>query len=106
MATIVGIQFQKNGKVYNFDTNGLELRPDDYVVADTAHGADLGQVVVGCRQVEYQDAGIQLKKVLRIATEKDLQVSSENRKKEKDAFAICQKKIAEHKLDMKLVSVE
>ena len=106
MATIVGIQFQKNGKIYNFDTNGLELRPDDYVVADTAHGADLGQVVVGCRQVEYQDAGIQLKKVLRIATEKDLQVSSENRKKEKEAFAICQKKIAEHKLDMKLVSVE
>ena len=106
MATIVGIQFQKNGKIYNFDTNGLDLRPDDYVVADTAHGADLGQVVVGCRQVEYQDAGIQLKKVLRIATEKDLQVSSENRKKEKEAFAICQKKIAEHKLDMKLVSVE
>ena len=63
-------------------------------------------MVVGCRQVEYQDAGIQLKKVLRIATEKDLQTSSENRKKEKEAFSICQKKIAEHKLDMKLVSVE
>ena len=44
MATIVGIQFQKNGKVYNFDTNGLELRPDDYVVADTAHGADLDRL--------------------------------------------------------------
>ena len=106
MAIIVGIQFQKNGKIYNFDTNGLDLKPDDYVVADTQHGADLGQVVVGCRQVEYQDAGIQLKKVLRIATEKDLQTSSENRKKEKEAFSICQKKIAEHKLDMKLVSVE
>ena len=106
MAIIVGIQFQKNGKIFNFDTNGLDLKPDDYVVADTQHGADLGQVVVGCRQVEYQDAGIQMKKVLRIATEKDLQVSSENRKKEKEAFSICQKKIAEHKLDMKLVSVE
>ena len=106
MAIIVGIQFQKNGKIYNFDTNGLDLKPDDYVVADTQHGADLGQVVIGCRQVEYQDTGIQLKKVLRIATEKDLQTSSENRKKEKEAFSICQKKIAEHKLDMKLVSVE
>ncbi len=106
MAIIVGIQFQKNGKIYNFETNGLELKPGDYVVADTQHGADLGQVAVGCRQVEYQDTGIQLKKVLRIATEKDLQASSENRKKEKEAFSICQKKIAEHKLDMKLVSVE
>ena len=63
MATIVGVQFQKNGKIYNYDTNGLDLRPEQYVVCDTPHGTDLGQVVVGCRQLEVQDSGIVLKKL-------------------------------------------
>ena len=106
MATIVGVQFQKNGKIYNYDTNGLDLKPEQYVVCDTSHGTDLGQVVVGCRQLEVQDSGVVLKKIIRTATEKDLQISSENRAREREAFSICQKKIAEHKLDMKLVSVE
>ena len=105
MATIVGIRFQMNGKTYNYDTNGLEVKPDDYVVADTPRGADLGQVVIGGRTVEDQEE-VQFRKIIRIATEKDLQTSAENRAKEKEAFTICQKKIAEHQLDMKLVSVE
>lgn len=108
MATIVGIQFQKNGKIYNYDANGLELRLNDYVVADTPHGIDLGQVAVGCRQSDSGEeaVGANLKKVIRAATEKDLQTSADNRAKEKEAYQVCQKKIAEHKLDMKLVSVE
>ena len=106
MATIVGIQFQKNGKIYNYDINNLDVKPDDYVIAETNHGIDLGQVAVGCRHVEETGSAISLKKLIRIATEKDLQTSAENREKEREAFAVCQKKIAEHKLDMKLVSVE
>ena len=106
MATIVGIQFQKNGKIYNYDTNNLDVKQDDYVIADTSHGMDLGQVAVGCRQQPDQETGNPMKKLIRIATEKDLQVSAANREKEREAFSICQKKIAEHKLDMKLVSVE
>ena len=106
MATIVGVQFQKNGKIYNFDVNNLDVRQDDYVIADTSHGIDLGQVVVGIRHMDESESPAALKKLIRIATDKDLQASAENRKKEKEAFGICQKKIAEHKLDMKLVSVE
>ncbi len=106
MATVVGIRFQKNGNVCNYDANNLDLKPDDFVIAETAHGIDLGQVVVGCRQAEDVQSGISLKKVLRIATEKDLQNGSDIRIKEKEAYEVCQKKIAEHKLDMKLVSVE
>ena len=82
MAIIVGIQFQKNGKVYNFDVNNLDVKQDDYVIAETAHGIDLGQVVVGCRNMEKTDPAIPLKKLIRIATEKDLQTSAENREKE------------------------
>ena len=106
MATIVGIQFQKNGKIYNYDVNNLDVKQDDFVIADTSRGIDLGQVVVGCRQIEESEFNIPLKKLIRIATDKDLQTSTENRLREREAYEICQKKIAEHKLDMKLVSVE
>ena len=106
MATIVGIQFQKNGKVYNFDANDLDISQNQYVIVDTSHGTDIGQAVTGSRLLDESDSKIPLKKVIRIATEKDLQTSAENRKKEREAYEICQKKIAEHKLDMKLVSVE
>ncbi len=104
MAKVVGIQFQKNGKIYNYDVNNLDLNQSDYVIADTAHGIDLGQVVSGCRELD--DKAAVLRKILRIATESDLQTSADNRQKERQAYEICQKKIAEHKLDMKLVSVE
>ena len=107
MAIIVGVQFQKNGKIYNFDANDLVINQNDYVIVDTTHGIDIGQAAAGSRMLdEDNDSRIPLKKVIRIATEKDLQISAENRKKEREAYEICQKKIAEHKLDMKLVSVE
>ena len=106
MATIIGVQFQKNGKLFYFDSNGLEVKPGDYVVVDTARGIDLGEVVMGSRDADDCNWHSPLKKAVRIATEQDVQRGRENREKEKEAFAICQKKIVEHKLEMKLVSVE
>ena len=85
MATIVGVQFQKNGKIYNFDANNLEIKQNDYVIVDTAHGIDIGQAAVGSKVLEENDSKIPLKKVIRIATEKDLQNSADNRKKEREA---------------------
>lgn len=106
MVTIIGVQFQKNGKLYYFDANGFEVKPSDYVVVDTARGLDLGEVTLGSRNIDEQEIIAPLKKTIRIATDEDIQHARENRQKEKEAFTICQKKIAEHKLEMKLVSVE
>ncbi|MBO7663512.1 MAG: hypothetical protein J6U01_09085 [Clostridia bacterium] len=106
MVVIVGIQFQKNGALYYYDLNQLEGRVGDYVIVETSHGPDLGEVVVGAREVEDEKAPAQLKRIIRIATQEDIQHSIENREKERQAFGICQRKIAEHKLEMKLVSVE
>ena len=106
MATIIGVQFQKNGKLYYFDTNGLEIRTGDYVIVDTVRGYDLGEVSMGPRDVDDETWRVPLKKTIRIATEQDIQHGVDNRQKEKEAFSICQKKIAEHNLEMKLVSVE
>ena len=106
MGKIIGVQFQKNGKLYYFDANGFEVRPGDYVIVDTSRGNDLGEVTMGPRDIDEETWHTPLKKTIRIATEQDIQHSVENRQKEKEAFSICQKKIAEHKLEMKLVSVE
>ena len=61
---------------------------------------------MGIREVDEETAPSSLKKIIRIATPQDIQRSTENRAKEKEAYKTCQKKIAEHQLDMKLVSVE
>ena len=106
MGKIIGVQFQKNGKLYYFDANGFEVKPGDYVIVDTARGHDLGEVAMGPRDIDEETWKNPLKKTIRIASEQDIQHGIDNREKEKEAFSICQKKIAEHKLEMKLVSVE
>ena len=106
MGKIIGVQFQKNGKMYYFDSNEFDVKTGDYVVVDTTRGPDLGEVVMGTREIEGEETRFPLKKTLRIATEQDVQHGRDNRQKEKEAFSVCQKKIQEHKLEMKLVSVE
>ena len=106
MGRIIGVQFQKNGKLYYFDANGIEVKNGDYVIVDTARGYDLGEVIMGTRDMNEGEWNSPLKKAIRLATDQDIQHGRENRIKEKEAFSICQKKIAEHKLEMKLVSVE
>ena len=106
MGKIIGVQFQKNGKMYCFDANGIEAKAGDYVIVDTMRGQDLGEVVIGVRESDETVFRTPLKKVIRIASEQDIQHSVDNREKEKEALAICQQKIYEHNLEMKLVSVE
>ena len=106
MGKIIGVQFQKNGKLYYFDANGFDVKPGEYVIVDTARGHDLGEVAMGPRDIDEETWKNPLKKTIRLASEQDIQHGIDNREKEKEAFSICQKKIAEHQLEMKLVSVE
>ena len=106
MATVIGVRFKKAGKVYYFDPDGVWPRPGDDVIVETARGVEFGEVVTGSRTVNDAQIVTPLKKVMRLATEEDKQRAESNEKREKEAFGICQEKIAHHKLDMKLVSVE
>lgn len=106
METVVGIRFKKAGKVYYFDPGKLEVFKTDKVILETARGVELGEVVVGPKEVTEEEVVAPLKEVIRKATEKDLETYQENKEKEKDAFDICDKKIESHGLDMKLVDVE
>ncbi|MBQ8917983.1 MAG: stage 0 sporulation protein, partial [Oscillospiraceae bacterium] len=106
MAEVVGVRFKNVGKVYYFDPQGLQLAKNSRVIVETARGIECGEVAMTNREVPDETVVHPLKKVLRAATEEDLAILESNREKEKKASQICQQKIAEHKLEMKLVDVE
>lgn len=106
MVKVVGVRFKKAGKIYYFDPGELDINENSNVIVETARGIEYGQVVISNREVADDAIVAPLKKVIRIATEKDAQQAAENKNKEKQAVDVCLKKIREHNLDMKLVDVE
>ena len=106
MVNVIGVRFQNAGKLYFFDPGPYWPTPGDFVVVETARGIEFGEVVTSVREINDEVLQQPLKKVVRVATAEDIQHAQANKAGEKEAYAICQKKIAEHKLDMKLVSVE
>ena len=106
MAEVVGVRFKNVGKVYYFDPAGEALKKGSMVVVETARGIECGEVAMENREVSDASIVQPLKKLIRRATKEDLKKVAENRLREKNAFEICNKKIAAHKLDMKLVDVE
>ncbi len=106
MASVIGVRFRNAGKLYYFDPGELWPTAGDAVIVETARGLEYGEVVTGVKEVNDEQITPPLKKVIRVATAEDAQHQKENESKEKDALAICQKKISEHKLQMKLVGCE
>ena len=106
MVTIVGVRFKKAGKIYYFNPGDLDIKKNDCVIVETARGVELGEVVIGPKEVPEEDIVAPLKDVIRIMTEEDRAQHLENKEKEKEAFEICLKKIEEHGLDMKLIDAE
>ena len=106
MKNIVGVRFKKPGKIYFFDSNGLTIEKGKYVIVETAMGDEYGEVVIANRQLPEEKIMNPLKKVIRIATYKDIKQYNENKLKEKEALKICQEKIKKHNLDMNLIDVE
>lgn len=106
MTTVVGVRFKKAGKIYYFDPDVIDVKFNDFVVVETARGIEFGHVVVGPKEITEDEIVSPLKKVLRIALDEDFDIHRENTRKAKEAIGICQEKVAEHGLKMKLVDVE
>ncbi len=106
MAIIIGVKFKGAGKVYYFDPDEATLNAGDYVVVETSRGIECGTVTFGNREISDDGLNRPLKKIIRPATAEDIAHLEENRKKEEKAYGICLKKIIEHNLKMKLVTVE
>ena len=106
MTKVIGVRFRNVGKIYYFDPKDFDIYTGDHVIVETARGMEYGLVVLAPRDVEDEKVVQPLKEVLRVATPKDDEKEEENRRKEKEAFVICQKKIREHELEMKLIDAE
>lgn len=106
MAQIIGVRFKKVGKVYYFDPCGIQTEIGQHVIVETARGVEYGEVALANRDIAEGEVVKPLKKLIRVATNSDAKVVETNQKRAKEAFHICEQKIAEHGLDMKLISVE
>ena len=106
MKNIVGIRFKKLGKIYFFNPKGIKVQKGDKVVVETSQGEELAEVWIPNRYVEDEKIVEPLKRILRIATQRDMKRYEECKKIENEAYKVCQKKIKEHKLEMTLTEVE
>ena len=106
MTEIISVRFKEGGKAYYFNPNGLTVAPGERVIIETSRGVEFGECVEGNRLIDEMELVSPLRPVVRKATEADRRTVEENREKEKRAFQICQQKIQDHGLEMKLVEVE
>ena len=106
MEKVVGVRFRNVGKIYYFNPKNYKVKPGDHVIVETARGVEYGKVVLAPKDVVDDQVVHPLKEVLRVATKDDDEREKYNRKRERDAFKICQKKIREHGLEMKLIDAE
>lgn len=106
MYAVVGVRFRQAGKIYYFDPGELEIEKNQDVIVETSRGIECGRVVIGKKYVREEEVVLPLKPVLRIATADDLAQVKENERSAREALDICQEKVDEHGLEMKLVDAE
>lgn len=105
MTEVISVRFRSGCKNYYFDPQGLTVKMGEQVIVETAQGLEYATCTQGNHEVEDSAVVTPLSPVVRMATEGDRRTVDNNRRRESEAFDICEKKIAEHGLDMKLVNV-
>ncbi|MCL1809302.1 MAG: stage 0 sporulation family protein [Clostridiales bacterium] len=106
MVKVAGVRFKKAGKIYYFDPDAFELDAGTKVIVETARGLEFGTVVSEPKAIENDCVVAPLKKIIRVADEKDAAKHEENEKRKQRAMYLCQEKIDKHGLVMKLIDVE
>lgn len=106
MTKVVGVRFCDTGKMYYFDPKGFDIKNGQEIIVETANGLEFGRASTGVKLVEDDEVVSPLKPVIRIATDEDRKKVEENKRKEKEAFEICNQKIQKHNLEMNLTNAE
>ena len=106
MVKVVGVNFKPAGKIYYFDPGDLQVKVGDHVIVETARGTEFGTINMAEKEISKSEIVSPLKKIIRIADERDHKRHKTNLQKKERALRLCQEKINKHKLEMKLVDVE
>lgn len=106
MIQVVGVRFRKGNKIYFFDPGTYNLQIGDGVIVETIRGVELGWVASPVRALDESQVILPLKGIMRLAVDDDMAQAEANALNEKNAYTVCQERIAAHKLEMKLVDVE
>ena len=106
MTTVISVRFRSGCKTYFFDPGDVQVQTGDHVIVETAQGLEYAQCTMGNHPVDDCCVIQPLRPMVRVATENDRRTAAHNRAREREAFDICQRKILQHKLEMKLVRVE
>jgi cell fate regulator YaaT (PSP1 superfamily) len=103
---IVSISFHTAGKLFDFDSEDIDLTPGDKVIVETERGRALGTVITNPRLVPAEKAPKKLKKIQRLATSDDLKMATDNAQREQEAVKYCQQRVQQRNMEMKLVRAE
>ncbi len=106
MTEVIGIRFKNMGKTYYFAAGNHTFKKGDFAVVETSRGVECGEVVLANRKLEDAEIPQPLKPVIRPATDEDIKHTAALAQREKEALALCEERIAAHKLEMKLISAE
>ena len=106
MPEIIGVQFQRVGKIYYFDSENANIEANTNIIVETSRGVEYARVALATHWVPEEDIVQPLKPFIRVATPEDDAQYEQNLKDAVEAYDICQEKIALCELDMKLVNVE
>ena len=103
MKRTVNLSFREGGKATKYTCEGMDLKNGDYVMAQTAGGLDLGQVVGVPIDIDESFLKDDIEPVLRLATSKEIERGQIKKEKEKEAYDLCLELIDKHNLDMNLI---
>lgn len=106
MYEAIQVKLREAGKILYFDAQELKAAVGDYVIIEGERGLEYGQVVSDPEMILESTLGEPLRKIVRIATKEDIAQIEENKRRIKNVHSICERKIKERALDMKLVEAE
>jgi len=103
---VVGVKFRRSGKIYHFNACDMQLQRGEPCIVETERGLEFGHVAVEANLVKRLCTKRRLRRVLRRATPEDNERYRKKQERERYAYGVCQTKVRQRKLPMKLVSVE
>ncbi len=103
---VVSVKFSNSKKAYNFGTNDETLAYGDKVVVETVRGVEVGEMISELRDSSTHNINVELKPIIRKATQYDLEMDARNKEEAPSAMEKCKECVEKLGLDMNLISAE